>query len=190
MKRRKFIAGLGALTSGGAAAIGSGAFTTVEAERSLQVRTARDSSAFLKMEAIGAAQRSKDGDVVTFRFPSFGEKLDIQNDPNPHNPQGLGTDSIYRFASDVNGSNGLFIVENQGTQTVELYSTQENGTGVPDVDIFDVETGDLLTEDYPYDGLGVGESVNLGFKIDTTGVSVQDEAYQIDLTIVAEALSN
>lgn len=190
MERRKFIAGLGAFTSGAAATIGSGAFTSVEADRSIQVQTARDSSAFLRMKAIGATERSQGGDVVDFRFPSLGEQSDIADNPNPQNPQGLGADSVYRFDSDVNGSNGLFIVENQGTQAVQLYSRQGDSAAVPDVEIFNVETGNLLTEDDPYDALGVGESINLGFEIDTTGVSIQDDAYQVDLTIVAEAPSS
>jgi len=182
------VVGLGALVSGAAATVGSGAFTSVEADRGLEVQTAIDSDAFLKMDAIGEAERSSDGDLVVFRFPSLGEKYDDVPNPNPQNPKGLGTDSVYRFASDVDGSNGLFTIQNQGTQAVDVYAVQEDTADVPEVRMFDVETGELLTESDPYEGLGVGaDPLRLGFEIDTTDVDVQDQAYQLILTIIAEA---
>lgn len=48
-KRRKFLAGLGALASGSAAAVGTGAFTSVEAERNIDIETAGDESALLQI---------------------------------------------------------------------------------------------------------------------------------------------
>lgn len=48
-KRRKFLAGLGALASGSAAAVGTGAFTSVEAERNIDIETAGDKSALLQI---------------------------------------------------------------------------------------------------------------------------------------------
>jgi len=49
--RRKFIAGLGALVTGTAGAVGTGAFTSVQAERDITVEVADDSSAYLTIEA-------------------------------------------------------------------------------------------------------------------------------------------
>jgi len=51
MERRKFTIGLGALVSGSAAAVGTGAFTSVEADRGIEVDTATDANAFLTIEA-------------------------------------------------------------------------------------------------------------------------------------------
>ncbi|RLM52570.1 hypothetical protein [Halorubrum sp. Atlit-28R] len=48
--RRKFLAGLGALASGSAAAVGTGAFTSVSADRSVSVDVADDSDALLAIE--------------------------------------------------------------------------------------------------------------------------------------------
>ncbi|WP_229121282.1 hypothetical protein [Halapricum desulfuricans] len=49
-KRRKFLLGMGSLAAGGAAAIGSGAFTSVSADRGMAVQVADDAEAFLAIE--------------------------------------------------------------------------------------------------------------------------------------------
>lgn len=186
MKRRQFISGLGAVTASGAAILGSGAFTSVQAERSLVVETAQDSDAFLKLDALGALQRSGAADLVEFEFPSLAEQ--VKDDVNSQNPQGLGVDSVYRFDSDVNGSDGLLRITNHGTQPVDVFAEQKaTGSGQPVVTIYNVDTGDLLTSDSPYADLGVGEELRVGFQINTEGVDVQDESFDVVLTINADA---
>lgn len=186
MKRRQFVLGLGAVTASGATLLGSGASTSVRADRTISVETAQDSDAFLELDALGAAERSSAGDVVEFAFPSLAER--VGDDVNPQNPQGLGRDSIYRFASDVNGSDGLLGITNNGTQLVDVYAEQEQkqktSGDAPVVDIFDIETGDLLTSGNP-GALDVGREVSVGFRIDTTGVDTRE--HDIVLTIVADA---
>jgi len=54
--RRKFIAGLGALATGSAAAVGTGAFTSVSAERSVTIDTADDAYAFLRLNERGGGE--------------------------------------------------------------------------------------------------------------------------------------
>jgi len=49
--RRKFIAGLGALATGSAAAMGTGAFSTVNAERAVSLQVTGDANAYLGLEA-------------------------------------------------------------------------------------------------------------------------------------------
>lgn len=80
---------------------------------------------------------------------------------------------------------GLFGITNQGTQPVEIYGTQSTTTGVPSVSIFDVSTGDLLTEANPSSPLGVGEQLLCGLKVDTHDVSVQTDEYEVSLVINA-----
>lgn len=186
MNRRTVIAGLGSLTASSTLAVGTGAFTSVSAERSITIETAQDSDALLKLDALGEAERSRAGNTVEFEFPSLREQE--RDELNPQNPQGLGTDSVYRFASDVNGSNGLFRITNQGTQSIDVYSTQAGSTdSVPEVDIFAVENGEVLLPDDPYTELGTGESLRLGFEIDTSDVDVRDDPYEVTLQIVGEA---
>ena len=186
MKRRQFVLGLGTIAASGAAAVGSGAFTSVEADRTISVETAQDSDAFLKLDTPGKAERSSSGDLVEFEFPSLAEQ--VEDDVNPQNPQGLGSDSVYRFASDVDGSNGLLKITNSGTQPVDVFAEQETSGDVPEVDIFNIDTGDLLTPESPFEDLEVGEeTLRVGFQIDTFGVDVRDDSYDIALTIVADA---
>jgi hypothetical protein len=49
MKRRKFILGTGAAAASGASLLGSGAFTSVEADRNLAIDVAGDANAFLRL---------------------------------------------------------------------------------------------------------------------------------------------
>lgn len=186
MNRRTVIAGLGSLTASSMLAVGTGAFTSVSAERSIIVETAQDSDALLKLDALGKSERSEAGDTVEFAFPSLAER--VTDETNPQNPQGLGTDSVYRFAGDVNGSDGLLRITNQGTQPIDVYADQVGSTdSVPVVDIFEIESGGVLSPDTPYTDLGTGSSIRLGFEIDTTNVGVEDSPYEIDLQIAGEA---
>jgi len=57
--RRKFIAGLGALATGSAAAMGTGAFSSVRAERTISVETAGDVNAYLGLDASGESMLSR-----------------------------------------------------------------------------------------------------------------------------------
>ena len=183
MKRRKFILGFGATAASGAALLGSGAFSSVEADRNIAVETAKDSDAFLELDPKGEAERSSAGDQVEFEFPSLAEQ--VEDDVNPQNPEGLGADSVYRFESDVEGSDGLLRVTNSGTQPVDVFAEQQTTGDVPEVNIFDVDSKNLLTPENPFEDLGVGEELSVGFQIDTFGVDTGD--YDIVLTIVADA---
>ena len=49
MERRKFVIGMGALATGTAAAVSSGAFTSVDAERDLEIDVVQDNDALLAM---------------------------------------------------------------------------------------------------------------------------------------------
>lgn len=57
MNRRNVLVGLGTIVAGGGAALGTGAFSSVEADRTVSVETAGDGSAFLQL--------SGDGEYIT-----------------------------------------------------------------------------------------------------------------------------
>jgi len=184
MKRRTLIAGLGTLTASSIFAVGSGAFTSNSAERSVSVSVADDGYAFLRLNERGSGERSEmDGGELEFTLP--GDDEGDYPTEGPTDPEGLGTDSIYRFGSDAaHDESGLFAIRNQGTQPVEVYSTQATTEGVPSVAMYDVETGDLLTEGSRSSPLNPGTGpLVCGLQIDTQGVSVQKDAYDVNLTI-------
>jgi hypothetical protein len=54
--------------------------------------------------------------------------------------------------------------------------------------MYNVDTGNLLTESSPSSQLGVGSApLVCGLEIDTHGVPIRDEEYDVDLTINAVA---
>jgi hypothetical protein len=185
MNRRKFVIGLGAASVSGSALTGSGAFTSTSADRSVSITTAPDDRAFLKLTERGAGRRSfEDGEIIGFDLPSPDE-----GDYGGTDPDGLGVDSVYRFGSDASQDEvGLFDVTNQGTQPVSVYSTTDADSDEPSVTMYNAETGNLLTEDNPYSALGVGDDPLIcGIAIDTRGVAVQEEEFEITLSINAIA---
>ena len=59
MNRRNVLIGLGGLVAGGGALIGTGAFDTVEAERTVSVETAGDAAALLAFSPADRERRDR-----------------------------------------------------------------------------------------------------------------------------------
>lgn len=185
MKRRRFVLGIGSTALGTGALVGSGAFSTVDAERTVSVETANDDEAYLVLESVDTDDRSSQREgVLEFRLPSFEE----QDEDRFENPEGLGTDSVYRFGKETEGE-PLFVAKNQGTSEIKLFGRQEDvSSGHPEVRMFESESGELLTDDHEQAKLGVGHEIELGLEIDTTDVEIRpDNPYELTLTVVAEA---
>jgi len=173
MKRRRLLAGVGALAGAGSFTLGTGAFTSVSAERSVSVAVARDYRAFLRLEpnvddginGDRTGRSSTDGYVVDFDIPGLdgGENQDAE---------GVAPDSIYEF-------HDLLKISNHGTQPVTVQSEYAGG------DFHELalvtDTG-RLSGDPPT--LDVGESIDVGLYIDTHGSDTG--SYDETLTVVAE----
>ena len=171
MNRRALLARLGSLTAAGVVITGSGAFTSVNAERKIETAVADDDDAFLSLEPVAKyndeewiGRSGSYGDVVWFKIPGNG-------DGESSMATGVGKNSIYKFRD-------LLTVENQGTQPVELYSTYE-GNKLADLAL--INDG-VLRDDPPT--LAEGESMNVGIQIDTHGSDTGE--FEETLTIVAE----
>jgi len=181
MKRRKFLIGTGALAAGSAAAVGSGAFTSVSATRSVDIDVIGDESAYL---SLAPCENSPNGEYAEITDGTF--TLNISN---------LNPNAFTRI-------DNVFEVTNQGTQPVVVY-IQEDGTNTVAADIGvkeDELTGTSLpTEDDGPSGNGIdgpdvydvsdpgspgygnlgikideGESVKLGVYVDTSDTNVND----------------
>jgi len=185
MKRRNFIAVLGAAATSGATILGTGAFTSVSATRQLEVETAGDNNALLRLKQLGDGSRSSENGTpenVEFSFPGKDERL-----ANPD--LGLGADSVYEFdrdsgeSDDPDPAEGLLRIENQGTQPVEVYSEHETDSEL-EIELYDVSDDDktALRDDPPI--LGIGESVDVGFRIRTFSADVG--TFDETLTIIAD----
>jgi hypothetical protein len=174
------LAALGSVAVGGAAAVSTGAFTSVSAERSVSVSVADDADALLSLEPLGNGFRSIDNndEIVRFSFPGLIERTE---------GRGLGPNSVYEFERNSNntdtGSRGLLEVTNRGTQPVIL-TTEANLDGV-DVELYKINDSDkeALSERQPKLGVS-NEPLGLGFRVYTF-----DEVgtFEGSLTITATA---
>ncbi|WP_229125329.1 hypothetical protein [Halapricum desulfuricans] len=110
-KRRKFLLGMGSLAAGGAAAIGSGAFTKVNANRTAQINIAGDSSALLALDDSNSAN----SDYVEYStYDEAFVNIEGDNSELNENPAGINTDANTTIKD-------IFEVRNQGTQEAFVY---------------------------------------------------------------------
>jgi hypothetical protein len=111
MNRRKFLIGAGSLAAGSAAAMGTGAFSSVSAERSVTVDTADDSNALLALDAksgnANSAYADESGDAISINVSDTNGNLS-------EDPAGVNTGAVTKIFD-------IFTVTNQGTQDVFVY---------------------------------------------------------------------
>lgn len=148
-KRRKFIISLGALATGSAAAVGTGAFTSVTAERTVEVNVAGDESAYVGLEPVSSSPNSDFVEV------NSGEvSLDFSSNNSNVNGNGFNPDATTRI-------NDLLHVTNQGTQNVNFWVNIENlGAGS---DFVTIEASNRATFESNFRGRTTGLSSQLAF---------------------------
>ena len=200
MNRRNVLIGLGGLVAGGGALIGTGAFDTVEAERTVNVETAGDAAALL---AFSPADRDDDTGDGAGTDPDFNEyvpdpgegTIEINLDGNTEGADGLNQNARTRLEN-------LVVVTNQGTQNVGSleFTIAVDGTGDDDghEDAFKIVSGsdtieadgeDLLSE-IEESPLEPGQDVSFGVEIDLLiddGIDDIEEEAEFTLTIEANA---
>jgi hypothetical protein len=110
MNRRQLLATIGATSAGAAVATGTGAFTSVEADRDIAVQVANDANGFLALEAIGP-----NAPYIDTSNGTLGIDLTSNNATNAGG-QGVNTNAVTVFE-------GMFEVRNQGTQEVDVEIT-------------------------------------------------------------------
>jgi hypothetical protein len=168
MQRRNLLIGMGSLAAGGAATIGTGAFTSVKADRSVDINTTGDANAFLSIE------RATDGSgTVT---PTAGEYVEGN--------QNNGTLSIdLASADDTSNSGASGINKNAKTIFDNLLDITNNGT--QDV-VLSVDS-DLIASQGGF--LGIYAENSQGDSSDNTGLSSSDTSQTTTLT-PGEAATN
>jgi len=162
VKRRKFVVGLGSLAAGGAAAMGTGAFTTGEVPRSAKVRVSNDDTdAKLGFSTkvgyggnTGYAGRSKyaevNGGVLQIDFSGSGSGSQSGMNPNG---------SIYTFEK-------VFKVTNQGQTDVLVGLDLSNVRALDAIDAAEVEAN----------GSGADLDTTLDFSTDPVSIANQNQA--------------
>jgi hypothetical protein len=111
MKRRGLVAGIGAAVTGAGGILGTGAFTSVDADRTATVAVAQENESFL---AIFPSDGQPNGTFATQGAGNGAEEIGLDfnaSSGTSAGSQGVGTDSTYIF-------DDVFRVENRGTQDV------------------------------------------------------------------------
>ena len=201
INRRKALIGLGALAAGGSAFAGTGAFTSVQADRTMTVATANDADAFLALDTIEGSHNSAEFAEIT---DDGNGTLEIDIGDTDDGGSGVNLNAITHI-------DRVFKITIQGTQPVVIYMEElgNDGANTAAVDVgartdqLDVDSpvgGDdqpssdgIADEDivdlaYPgppdsgsspgYENLGVylgvGNSIELGIYIDTSDDNLND----------------
>lgn len=207
MERRKFVVGLGSLAAGGAAVTGTGAFTSVQANRGLTVNSRDDSDALLGLQGMD----TPNGDAYV---ESQGNSIAIDLGDSDGDP--VGSNGAYG----VNSNSYTIIrdmlkITNQGSQTVyvhfenapnkvRFFHDDPDFPKAEDTGDSDDYTGNLSTPGtgrfqpddpdasesnnyFKLPDLGPGDSLeNVGLLVDTRNGNVQTNG---EITIVAETLA-
>lgn len=196
MKRRTLL-GLAGCALSGVVIVGSGAFNVSRVDRDIDVTFVGDWDGYLALDELGAGGRSTiDGGKLVLSIPGIFKGGTADPREEDELPEGLNQDAVFEFTGDIDGSEGLVEVTNQGTNEVELTGELVESDG-PDIGIFDIEAdpgadGLRPTVDEEPVHLGIGESINVGVRIDTTDVEPgggdgPNGVYQATVRFVAEA---
>jgi len=178
--RRNVLIGLGGLVATGGAALGTGAFTTVTAERTVSVETAGDASAFL-----GLTPATRNGTPGNPYVTETNGTVEITLE-NPDGDSGANATGVNQNAETV--FRNLVTVTNNGTQDVsELwlefvtegsddsnlnlsntfhFTASSVGSGTSEVDQLQNNSNILDSAADDDSTLTPGESINFGIVVD------------------------
>ena len=177
MKRRNLLATVGLAASGGIA-VGTGAFTSVQADREVTVEVSGDDEAFL---ALTERPNSNNGEFANITGGLM--VFDINDVLQDGEGQGPGSNSIYTF-------DNVFGVNNQGTQDVFLEVEFEDIDTLDGLGFYAGENDeDLLDGVENVAKVPVGEEADMGIYIDTSeeGVERGEDREIDDITAVVTA---
>ncbi|WP_152418566.1 hypothetical protein [Halorubrum distributum] len=174
MDRRQLLAGLAALAAGGGAATGTGAFTSVNADRDVAVEVADDASAYLQIFPSGSQPNAQ----FASQDPDEGVFFDFNGSPQDVDGVGSGQSSVYEFRDVVRvenaGTQNAFISidsltidltdddgspGDEGSALVEFYVHETAEDPSTDLQVIDGSNADLVAP--------VGEQRAIGVRIDT-----------------------
>jgi len=158
MNRRNVLVLLAAIVIGGGLAVGTGAFSQVEADRSVNVDVSGDSSALLKISegtSSGLVQTTGAGDsvnIIKFKetqlndnaTTTYNAALDIENNGN----------SDFDFYVEDSGTGVIDFVHNSSDTTVvgstESVAVTQGGNVTIDIKITTSKTGDTFPSDVTF----------------------------------------
>ena len=178
--RRNVLIGLGGLVATGGAALGTGAFTTVTAERTVNVETAGDASAFLGL-APATRNGSPENPYVTETDGTVEITLENPDGNNDANATGVNqnAETVFRNLVTVtnNGTQDVselwleFVTEGSDDSNLNLsdtfhFTASSVGSGTSEVDQLQNNSNILDSAADDDSTLTPGESINFGIVVD------------------------
>lgn len=189
ISRRNTIVGLGAVVAGGGLVLGTGAFTQVEAQRTVSVDTAGDADAMLGLEA------HEDYDVGDDIIQLEIEDLSLEAETIVATPTLVISNN---GSQDVDSIEFEFEIDSETIDVVELGEVGDGGVGAAfefvsahefsEGDGFGAEEGSTVSDEPSESPLGVGDSAAYRLIIDTHGSGLDaDSEFDLDVTITVQA---
>lgn len=178
MKRRTLLISIGG-AAGTAGVIGTGAFTSVEADRDVSVTVANENNAYLGIEP--SPSSSANSEFAT-QDSSNADQIALNFDDSGNGGSGVGLSSVYNF-------DDVFRITNQGTQTIYVWANFGGGD-LSDDDIWFYPDGESSRK--LNDGTNsvvtvpVGETVKMGVHIDTNVLESEDGDQTLTATLTAD----
>jgi hypothetical protein len=163
MQRRNLLIGIGSIAAGSAATLGTGAFTTVSAERTTQVNVAADSSGYVGISANGPYASGTGDGQLELDFSSsnsqgvFGDGEGLNPDSEYH------FDNVFQVANQGPGGDVRVICTTSGFNLENLEIEAVGGTGLQS------NPKSLLAKDYD-------DSIN-------APKLVEPDSFTVDMTI-------
>lgn len=179
MKRRRFLVGTGSIAIGSTTLIGSGAFSSVEAERSVDVNVADDANAYLALRPSSSGNgeyATEEGGMLQITLGSADSGAGVNKNAttiirNIFEIHNQGAQSVYVWVEGLPPGLTMFTDDRGDSGDVSL---DANDADVPDntLDELEVPSGSSMAE--------IGISVHPEF---------DPAAYDGDITIVAKTQS-
>lgn len=164
MNRRNVLVGLGTIVAGGGAALGTGAFSSVQADRTVSLDVASDSSALL-------------GISVTDAIAGSGEEATIDLSASNLDADGLNIDATTVFEEAVT-------ITNQGSDDVTSISFDADTSGTAEIDSINFDLSDGQDEPSTT-ALTTGNGLDYDLEIVTTEDASDGGSFNITVTISA-----
>jgi len=168
MERRKFLAGVGSLAAGSAAAMGTGAFTSVQAERDITVDVVGDSSALLGIQPHPSSPNSQYASTTDGEVSLDFTSTDAASDTGLNDKAKVNIEDVLQITN--NGTEGVYV-------TVKLEDADgKTGRDVATLSEFGISGDDDVdfartAGSYDGDKLPTGESAGMGFFFNFAGPS-------------------
>ncbi|WP_436346020.1 hypothetical protein [Natronorubrum sp. FCH18a] len=149
MNRRNVLVGLGTIVAGGGAALGTGAFSSVDADRTIGVQVEDDSSAYIQFRTADTASGTlANQEYVTTESGTNGNSIirfDFDGAGGGTNGEGLNEEAVTSF-------DDLFEIGNESGEEIEIGYEVEGTSAITFYDQSDsdidgesiVDEGDLI----------------------------------------------